>query len=610
MPQVSRVTFLLLALLLAPAQLASGQAVDVVRLTKQLTPFLQSLSGSRESYALSAEIDVPDGKRKHHVSVQLDQIDAECFDLEIKHDEYWVRLQRRADCTGMILPRHKVAFVGEGPVAGTDILKPKGITTRLLSPGSQVSMYLPIVTNGEPQLVTVMLASLLELQFDEASGTYSHKNKVKIQFGNPDNSLTVQSDDASVRVTLRDSTGRPDSPVNTDGMKVVSLDRNELERTVTRGVRRALEVLAPSPLLTSPAMQNRTVPHGELRWIDGHRVVLLQGTPEEIGRAHGMLLKVEAERCMDSVLHAFGVAQAIRSGRWFKHDLQAAYARLQSHIPADHKAETDALAEAVGWDPELVQVLNVFPELFHCSGFAVFGKATKDGKLYHGRVLDYMTTIGLQDAATTFVIAVDGKVPFVTVGYSGFIGSVSGMNTKAISLGEMGGGGEGQWDGAPMTTLMRRALEECSTLKEVKSLWANSPRTCEYYYVFADGKTNEAVGVAATPESIEFIQPGQSHSLLGDGIEDAVVLSAGSRLEALRSRVKQRYGQIDADVGQWLMTRPVAMSSNLHDVLFVPEDGVLYVTNADHSHPAAERPYVRLNLTELLDSMKKVEPAQ
>ena len=151
-----------------------------------------------------------------------------------------------------------------------------------------------------------------------------------------------------------------------------------------------------------------------------------------------------------------------------------------------------------------------------------------------------------------------------------------------------------------MATLMRRALEECSTLDQVMDLWKNSPRTCEYYYVFADGKTNRAVGVAAVPESVEFIAPGQSHPRLGPGIEDAVVLSAGSRLEELRKRVHERYGAIDAQVGQWLMSRPVAMSSNLHNVLFVPQDGVLYVANADHRRPAAECPYVRLDLNELL----------
>ncbi len=155
---------------------------------------------------------------------------------------------------------------------------------------------------------------------------------------------------------------------------------------------------------------------------------------------------------------------------------------------------------------------------------------------------------------------------------------------------------------------MRRALEECSTLVEVKALWTNSPRTCEYYYVFADGKTNQAVGVAATPEAVEFIAPGQAHPLLGDGIDDAVVLSAGSRLQTLRDRVQQQHGNIDVNIAKGLMSRPVAMESNLHNVLFVPRDGVMYVANADHKHPAAERPYVKIDLRALLKSIEDQSP--
>ncbi len=325
--------------------------------------------------------------------------------------------------------------------------------------------------------------------------------------------------------------------------------------------------------------------------------------PQYRVETNGQLLRDESMRCIESVLYSFGTVHAIRTGHWFRHDIEAAYARLAPHIPERHKAETEALAAALELPNETLQILNVFPEMFHCSGFAVFNSASKDGKLYHGRVLDYMTTIGLQDAATTFIVKPEGHIAFANVGYASFIGSVSGMNTKAISLGEMGGHGEGQWDGVPMATLMRRALEECSSLDEVKRLWTDSPRTCEYYYVFADGKTNEAVGVAAYPESIEFIKPGQGHERLGEGITDAVVLSAGSRLETLRQRVIEKHGQIDADIGMWLMSRPVAMQSNLHNVLFVPADGDLYVANASHSKPAAEMPYVRLNLHELLDSV-------
>ncbi len=55
------------------------------------------------------------------------------------------------------------------------------------------------------------------------------------------------------------------------------------------------------------------------------------------------------------------------------------------------------------------------------------------------------------------------------------------------------------------------------------------------------------------------------------------------------------------------MSRPVAMESNLHNVLFIPADGILYVANADHKHPAAERPYVKLNLKELLTSFDETQ---
>ncbi|MDA1166510.1 MAG: C45 family autoproteolytic acyltransferase/hydrolase [Planctomycetota bacterium] len=584
---------------------ANGPAADP--LAEGLRPFLEALGGKQSRFTLSGKVGLPIDGKEQSVSIQLVRFDDEAFDLALTHSEYAVSIRRRSNVTAFALPLHKVVFVGRGVVDSADSLRASGITTRLLSSGSQVGVFAPLILQLDSNAVSPALTALAEVKYDSDSERWTAGN---VSFGFPAaGELQIAVGDA--RVDLSVVTAVPDKSDVTDwaGMKVVELNRLELEQQLVRGVRRALEILAPSPLLTNQPQTGRKVAHGELRWVDGQRVVLLDGTPEEVGRAHGELLKAEAGRCIDSVLSTFGTAQTIRTGRWFRSDLEAAYERLAPHIPERHKRETRAMAAALDLDPRLAETLNVFPELFHCSGFAVFGKATADGKLYHGRVLDYMTTIGLQDSATTFIVKVDGKIPFANVGYAGFIGSVSGMNASAISLGEMGGRGEGQWDGVPMATLMRRALEECSTLDEVMDLWKRSPRTCEYYYVFADGKTNQAVGVSALPESIEFILPGQTHPRLGEGIQDAVVLSAGSRLEKLRERVTQKHGQIDADVGKWLMSRPVAMKSNLHNVLFVSADGVLYVANADHKHPAAERPYVKLDLRELLKSIDQTQTA-
>lgn len=582
---------------------AHGAEDDQKRLARDLRPLISCLGGQSEAFTLSAEIDVKIDGSSQRVDARLVRFSNDAFDLDLTHQDYAVQIRRRADATAMILPLHKTVFLGRGETNADDHLTPVGITKRLISPASNVTTYLPILQSGDPNTVALVLIGLMKIQLDPATNSWKLGDKVSFQFSDEGQTIEARAGDTNVRISIADATVVAGTIGDWPDMKVVDLERGELERQLVRGVRRAFEILDPAPRLTSSAQTAKKVEHGELRWIDGQRVALLHGTPEQIGKAHGELLKQEAMRCIDSVLYSFGTVQTIRTGRWFRHDLADAYARLAPHIPERHKAETRAMAASLGLEDELAQTLNVFPELFHCSGFAVFGKATVDGKLYHGRVLDYMTTIGLQDAATTFVVAPEGRHAFANVGYAGFIGSVSGMNARGISLGEMGGRGEGQWDGVPMATLMRRALEECSTLEDVTTLWANSPRTCEYYYVFADGKTNQAVGVAATPDSIQFVQPGEGHELLGPGIADAVVLSAGSRLEKLRERVQQRYGQIDADVAQWLMSRPVAMESNLHNVLFVPEDGVLYVANASHNKPAAEQPYVRLDLKELLKTM-------
>ncbi|MCA9173744.1 MAG: peptidase C45 acyl-coenzyme A:6-aminopenicillanic acid acyl-transferase [Planctomycetales bacterium] len=589
--------FLCLLSVAAPALCAA----EPRQLATELAPLLKFWEQSNEAFSLDVRVQFPDGQRTKSVTLKVARLDDESFDLEAEHEQYAVKIRRRSDRTALLLPTHRKAYVGEGPVEGEDILRPAGAAQRLVSSGSLIGPYLQLARGGDARLLTGLLTQLVGLKYDQQQDCWCGRG-VQLRFP-AEGDLAVLAGKIQVDVKVGAPAVGSDDRWLTDEYRVVKLERAEIERQLARGLRRALEVVAPSPELTAPRRENRRVAHGELRWMDGQRVVLLQGTPEEIGRAHGELLQVEATRCIDSVLYAFGTVETIRSGEWFRHRLEQAFKRLSRHIPDRHHHETAALADAVGIDRQLAHTLNVFPELFHCSGFAVFGSATSDGKLYHGRVLDYMTTIGLQDAATTFIVAPRGQHAFANVGYAGFIGSVTGMNAVGVSLGEMGGRGEGQWDGVPMSTLMRRALEECSTLEEVKELWRSSPRTCEYYYVFADGKSNQAVGVAATPDKLEFIEPGQADERLGEGIRDAVVLSAGSRLQTLRERVLEKHGAIDAETARWLMSRPVAMKSNLHNALFVPADGVLYVANADHRRPAAENPYVRLDLKQLLQEL-------
>ncbi len=374
---------------------------------------------------------------------------------------------------------------------------------------------------------------------------------------------------------------------------------------VRRFLPAALSILSLKPIpALGPATGTRRLlaaeGEGRLEDHDGTKVLFLKGTPEEMGRQHGVLLRRQARNLVDRILYGVGVGSSFEKGRWFLGEIEEAQRRLAPFLDERHLREMDALADAAHLDREEVRLANLFPELFHCSGFALFGRATAGGRMYHGRILDYMRGIGLEPNAVVIVHQPEVGHAWVNVSYGGFVGSVTAMNERRISLGEMGGRGEGQWDGKPMSLLVREVMEKASTLEEGIEIMRRGPRTCEYYYVMADGNSKRAAGIAATPGSFEVIGPGQAHPRLPHAIEDAVLLSAGDRYEKLVERVRERYGSIDAQAALRLMERPVAMKSNIHSALFAPETLDLWVANADSENVASHCRFTHYNLAELL----------
>lgn len=341
---------------------------------------------------------------------------------------------------------------------------------------------------------------------------------------------------------------------------------------------------------------------GRLEDYDGTRVLFLAGTPEETGHQHGVLLKKEIRRVVDRVLYGVGVGSSFEKGRWFFGEIEEAVRRTGPFIDPRHLREMDAIATAAGVQSEEIRLSNFFPELFHCSGFALLGKATPDGKLYHGRILDYMRGAGLEENAVVVVTRPEKGNAWVNITYAGFTGSVTAMNEKKLCVGEMGGRGEGKWDGKPMAQLVREVMENTSTIDEALDYMRRTPRTCEYYYVVSDANSHRAAGVKATPDIFEVVWTGESHPQLADPVADTVLLSAGDRYQELVSRVKAGFGKFDAPKALNLMSRPVCMTSNLHSVLFAPDNLDFWVANADSDHVASETRFTKYNLRSLLDN--------
>ena len=392
--------------------------------------------------------------------------------------------------------------------------------------------------------------------------------------------------------------------------------------TQSRGIRRFLFltvlIVLPTCMASAEDVQPKLLaecPGGKLYQYGGQRLLLLAGSPYQMGLAHGTLLRDDVKAMVHTVLNVARAADAVQNEDFFAGTIEQAYRRIEPFIPQRYQDELRGLADGAGLAVTDVQLANVFPALFHCSGFALFGRATVGGELLHGRVLDYITQIGLQNRAVTIIARPKGYNAFVNVSYAGFIGTVTGMNEKQIGLGELGGGGVGLWDGLSMPLLCRKVLEEADTLQQAVDIFRKTPRTCQYFYVLSDGKISDARGLYCTPDTVVALKAGQRYEDLPEAatedkalprpIDDAIVFSGGDRLTHLLRRVSEQYGRIDPAAAIDLMTRPVAMKGNLHNALFAPASLEMWVSHAagDVTAPryqACFQEYQRYDLRQLM----------
>ncbi|MFP6762757.1 MAG: C45 family peptidase, partial [Planctomycetaceae bacterium] len=183
---------------------------------------------------------------------------------------------------------------------------------------------------------------------------------------------------------------------------------------------------------------------GWLETINGYPVLHLKGSPREMGYQHGALLKSSVQKNMHTLLEVRGSEPLVEFGPISirpKAAIESIIEIQKPFVPQRYFEEMEGLAGGAGITVRDARICNFIPELFHCSGFALMNTATRNGRLLHGRVLDYAVDWGLQEHAVIIVAEPKGRIPFVNVTYAGFIGSVTGMNSRHISIGEMGGKG-------------------------------------------------------------------------------------------------------------------------------------------------------------------------
>ncbi len=184
---------------------------------------------------------------------------------------------------------------------------------------------------------------------------------------------------------------------------------------------------------------------------DGYIVVWLQGTPYEMGYQHGTLLHDEIQWGMESSTYINQI-QAIVPIAATLGISDVAYAHSYPSIIEECQGMVDAAGD-VGWTMDMCLLVNFGDVVVEylgdylpvkggaatalapgCSQLMARGAATADGRIYHGRILDWGDIDFLVKYPVIFVREPDAGNPHVTIGFPGNLSPYSGMNWHGLTI--------------------------------------------------------------------------------------------------------------------------------------------------------------------------------
>ncbi|WP_020472221.1 C45 family autoproteolytic acyltransferase/hydolase [Zavarzinella formosa] len=244
---------------------------------------------------------------------------------------------------------------------------------------------------------------------------------------------------------------------------------------------------------------------GKVSYVNGFLVIVLQGTPEEIGTQYGELVLKPAKPLI---------------GRVDKYMVQIGWEKVFPtmvklsglvfiNFPADQQKEVSTAAKIAGVDKNLLTALNAIPDLAKLGGCSTLvvepNRSQTEGPLF-GRNLDWPPFEGLPEFTSVIVFKPKGKQAFAAVTFPVLIGCLSGMNEAGLSLAineitESKDKSTGRnITGTPMMMLFRRILEECKTIDEAEAILKKADRTTWFCLTLCDPKSSCVLEV--TPKNV------------------------------------------------------------------------------------------------------------
>ncbi len=228
-----------------------------------------------------------------------------------------------------------------------------------------------------------------------------------------------------------------------------------------------------------------------LKYYDSLPLLVVTGTSDEMGQqigalTHDAIAKIAVRQ--DDLVRGFGMVQ-------LKPLLMLTAKQMWPQFPPNQQQEMTAIAKASGIDLNFLIFGNVvydYSKIGGCSVLMAERQRSTTGGLLFGRNFDFPTFGVLDQISLVTVYRAKGKHAFVSVGFPGMIGCVSGMNDVGLSLAELEVNSTGDRSagfnaaGVPLAMCFRRMLEDCATVDEAETLLRSLPRSSMCNLAIAD----------------------------------------------------------------------------------------------------------------------------
>ncbi|MBX2796334.1 MAG: hypothetical protein KTR31_01655 [Myxococcales bacterium] len=336
----------------------------------------------------------------------------------------------------------------------------------------------------------------------------------------------------------------------------------------------------PDPDATAPPHELQGTPgnqrFGPQRLVRREGVWLLstEGGAYESGYGAGALTRELRVRLEDELFHAFHTAVPHPAARWLiTRASMVVGATLPQAIDPEHlleiQGDVDATPKRFAFRGppytrkvyyhaihDIGQALVDTP-LLACSGFMAGGSATADGSWLLARNFDFDGGVAFDRDKVIWVHQPDEGHAFVSLAFSGLVGSVSGLNAEGLAVAIQAGGSDAPIrTGTPMTLIVRQILQTASSLDEAEAVLRSRSGFVSENVMVVDGAAGEAALFEVSPDRVERLDVDGHlavtnhfrHEAFADdatNLDRMATITTVPRLQRLEELLQRRLGRLD-----------------------------------------------------------------